>query len=126
MLHTIEPSIRNFFADCYKDYGEHLDADISNITYCRCAAFEIAMRGQKNKERQNRGLPFTNVTLEKTIDEVCEYHNISDNEREMLQNGRRFVNMIKGHKAHTSWKDGIVAFEKAWSICSVYKLKFCY
>ena len=103
---------------------------ILNIIYCKCAAFEIAIRGQKNKERQNRNLSYTNITLEKTIEEVCAYNNISDNEKELLHRGRKFVNMVKLHKCDKpdfpSWKDGIEAFETAWEICNKYQLKMCY
>ena len=126
MIFTIEPSIIKFGNDCYAYYGNIVDKDIPNIIFCKCAAFEIAMRVQYNKERQNKKLPYAKSELNKTIDELCHYKDIPIEEKEVLQNGRRFANAVKLNKMNsrfTSWHDGILMFDEASEICGKYKLK---
>ena len=126
MLFAIDPSLRKFCVDCFNYYGKINDSDITDLVFSKCAAFEIALRVQSNKEKQNRKIHYTKSTLEKTIDELCVYNNIPPNERNILQDGRRFVNMVKGHKSHfTTWHSGILSFELAWSVCGKYQLKIC-
>ncbi len=126
MHFAIEPSLKKFLNECTKYYGYNKDTNISNLLFRKCGAFEIAAKVQLNKELQNRYLPNAKITLEKTIDELCGYNNIPADEKEILHNGRRFVNMVKLNeinKQFTSWQDGIVAFELAWNICEKYRLK---
>ena len=127
MLIAINPSLQKFFTDCHNQYGYIEDADITDLIFCKCAAFEIALRVQSNKERQNRNIPYKKCTLEETISELCGYSGIGTVEKAALNHGRQFVNMLKGHKAHfNSWNEGILALEIAWEICNKYNLKICY
>ena len=132
MLHKIEPSIGIFFKSCYGEFQDHFDSDVSDLIYRKCAAFEISIKGQNNKQRQDRNLSYTNESLKKTIDEVCVYMKITDADEELLQNGRKFVNMVKRHRRKSgmeffsSWSVGVAAFEQAWSVCDKYALKLCY
>lgn len=127
MLVAVNPSLEKFSIDCYSHYGDIIDADIPDLIFCKCAAFEIALRVQSNKERLNRNTVYVKSTLEAVIDDLCIYNNISLDEKNTLNGGRKFVNMVKGHKSHfSSWQDGISAFELAWNICTAYNLKICY
>jgi hypothetical protein len=131
MLHKIEPATINFGKKCFGFYGDIRDPDISDLIFRKCAAFEIALRVQRNKELQNRKLPYSKTTLTKIIDDLCTYNSIPDIERDLLHRGRDFVNMIKGHERKkgvpyfSSWEIGVAAFETAWGICDKYKLKIC-
>ncbi len=127
MLIAINPALKKFCIDCYNQYGHIEDADITDVIFCKCAAFEIALRVQSNKERQNRNVPYRKCTLEEIISELCGYSDIAPVEKNALNSGRQFVNMVKGHKAHfTSWNEGIIALETAWEICNKYSLKICH
>lgn len=124
MLYVIEPSIVKFGNDCFSAYGPVTDPDLSDLVFCQCAAFEISLRVQLNKEAKNRGLRYPGLTLQDTITELGVLNNIHAEDVALLQRGRQFVNTVKKHKAKfQDWKEGAMAFAKAWMVRNKYHLR---
>ena len=107
------PSLIDFLKKCLNQYGELVDYDITDEIYEKVALFEISLRMHaNNKKLINKREDLINV-----ISKLANSEKLSIIEVETLQNGRRFLNMIKHQKNQfPSWDDGIIAFKKAYSI----------
>jgi hypothetical protein len=113
------PSIKKFYELCKMAYGYIKDPDLSDEDFCNVATFEIALR----MHAKNNYLLNERETLEKVIDKLCKFKNISESDRYQLHQGRKFVNMIKQHKKHfDSWHEGLTEFNKAFKIIQINKL----
>ncbi|MDR3652285.1 MAG: hypothetical protein P4L34_04860 [Paludibacter sp.] len=113
------PSIKKFYELCKITYGYIQDPDLSDEDFYNVATFEIALRMHAN----NNNLLNERETLEKVIDKLCEFKNISESDRNQLHQGRKFGNMIKQHKMHfDSWHEGLTEFNKAFEIIQNNKL----
>lgn len=123
LLYVIEPSIIQFGKTCFTAYGKLVDADIPDLIFCRCAAYEISMRVQLNKEAQNRKLRYNNLTLAEAIAELGKLNEITDTELDLLHQGRRFINLIKHPGKSPKWAEGMAAFEAAWTVREKYQLQ---
>ena len=57
------------------------------------------------------------------IKKICVFKKMSEIETQKLDDGRRFLNMVKHNKNQFSdWQTGILAFEEAYKIIEKYKL----
>jgi hypothetical protein len=112
------PSLMIFYKKCISIYGTLYDVDISDEVYMKLVLFEIGLRMHAN----NNKLLDEKESLENVIIKLCKFKMIPETEIEKLQNGRRFLNMIKHHKpVFSSWKDGALAFEEAYHILNKHK-----
>ncbi|MDP3928272.1 MAG: hypothetical protein Q8R57_04565, partial [Bacteroidota bacterium] len=87
------PSLKMFYTKCTSFYGKILDNDIPEDIYYKVVTFEIAIRMHANN---NNLLNNSNrIELEKVIDILCCFKNISAIDNKKIHGARRFVNMIK-------------------------------
>lgn len=113
------PSLKKFLNACLSFYGNIIDNDIPDIIFYEVSLFELSLRMHAN----NRKLLNERDCLENVINKISEFHKLTHNEHESLQQGRRFLNMIKHFKQQfESYNDGIIAFKKADVVLKKYKL----
>lgn len=104
------PSLKSFFKNCFEEYGEFIDNDISDLEYYDIAMFEIALRMHSN----NNNLLKKKENLDFVIDSLCDFKKIPENEKLLIHNGRKFLNLIKHPKGKTiSWNVEIQKFKLA-------------
>ena len=113
------PSLIDFFKKCLAEYGKLIDHDIPDEIYEKTVLFEIGLRMHAN----NHNLIIERELLTEVIKKVSEFKKLSEIETQKLDNGRRFLNMIKHNKNQfPDWQTGIFAFEEAYKIIEKYKL----
>jgi hypothetical protein len=113
------PSMIKFHEKCFAEFGKLVDKDIPDDIYEKIALFEISLRMHAN----NKNLINSHEDLIEVILKLSKSKNLTKNQVEKLQNGRRFLNMIKHPKNQfPSWNNGINAFNKAYSICQKHSL----
>lgn len=113
------PALIVFFKKCLHEFGSLKDNDIPDIIYEKTVLFEIGLRMHAN----NHGLIIERELLINVIKKISVFKKMSDTENQKLDNGRRFLNMIKHNKNQFSdWQTGILAFEEAYKILEKYKL----
>ena len=113
------PSCRKFYKECYKEYGAIKDCDVPDSIFYEVALFEISLRMHAN----NYGLLKKRESLENVISKICEFKGMTVEETEIIQNGRRFSNMIKHYKSQfDTWEAGINAFKKAYFLKNEYNI----
>ncbi len=112
------PSLLSFYKSCLSEYGELLDDDVSDDIYERLVLFEIGIR----MHASNASLTSKGENLIDVINKLCDFKKLSTIEREQLQKGRRFLNMIKHFKNQfPSWEVGIHEFNLAFRVLEKYK-----
>ncbi len=112
------PSLLEFHKKCLSQFGNLIDHDISDKIYEKVALFEISLRMHAN----NNLINFQDDLIE-VIFKLSKSKNLPNNLIEKLQNGRRFLNMIKHPKNQfSSWNEGITAFNEAYLICQKHSL----
>lgn len=112
-------SLKIFYERCIEHYGEIIDNDISDKIYCLLAYFEISLRMHAN----NYHLIQKNETLYTIIEIVCSHFKLTNEEKLLLQSGRRFLNMVKHNKCQFStWSLGQETFLKAILVLNKHKL----
>jgi hypothetical protein len=117
MLSSI--SFRKFYEKCYQEYGEIIDTELTDIDFENLANFEMILRMFYNNIFVNEG----RMTLFDIINILFTEKNIPINEIEIVQKGRDFLNMVKGHKAKfSSIKEGLITFSEALAILKKYKI----
>jgi hypothetical protein len=107
------PSMKIFYEFCIEEYGVFYDKEISDEIYYQIALYEITVRIHANKfyplER--------NETFQSIISNLGRFIDLNDQEVEIIQNGRKLLNMIKhGQKKKYSWEEGIRDFKKAFNL----------
>lgn len=113
------PSLLEFHKKCLSQFGNLIDHDISDKIYEKVALFEISLRMHAN----NNNLINFQEDLIEVIFKLSKSKNLPNNLIEKLQNGRRFLNMIKHPKNQfSSWNEGIPAFNEAYLICQKHSL----
>ncbi|MFD2892618.1 hypothetical protein ACFS5J_11415 [Flavobacterium chuncheonense] len=113
------PSLLDFFKKCQNEYGELIDKDIPDDIYEKTVLFEIGLRMHAN----NHNLIKERAVLIDVIQQISKFKELSEMESKILDNGRRFLNMIKHNKNQfPDWQSGIVAFEEAYEIIKNHKL----
>ncbi len=113
------PSQIDFLKKCLTEFGILIDNDIPDIIYEKTVLFEIGLRMHAN----NHGLIKERELLIDVIKKINILKKMSEIETQKLDNGRRFLNMIKHNKNQFSdWQTGIIAFEEAYEIIEKYNL----
>jgi len=113
------PSLIDFLKKCITEFGSLIDNDIPDIIYEKTVLFEIGLRMHAN----NHELIVEKELLIDVIKKISVFKKMSEIETQKLDNGRRFLNMIKHNKNQFSdWQTGILAFEEAYKIIEKYKL----
>lgn len=102
--------MRKFYKVLYNQFGEVKD-EISDDFYKKLALYELSIRMFVSKNIKGSN---TNASILKDIiDNLCLDYNLTDNERELLQKGRKFLNQVK-HK-RVNIKD-LVDFDDAYNL----------
>lgn len=114
MLIQSGPSLRKFYEEVKRIYGEVSDIDISDDIYKKLALFEISLRVHAN----NNNLIRNKETIENVIDKLSKFKNLSSDEIKKLHNGRLFTNYVKHKKSNrfSSYQDAINHFNEAYKI----------
>jgi hypothetical protein len=103
-------SLTRFYLECFKEFGDFSDLQVSDETYKNVVMFEIGLRMHANNHR----LLKDRENLIDVIDKLCSHRNISKQNTLSLHQGRKFLNMIKHfHNQFPTWKEGQEAFDSA-------------
>ena len=112
-------SLTEFYKKCFAEYGEINDLELSNIYFERLANFEMTLRMFYNNIFVND----KRIALFDVIKILLTEKEIPKNEIELVQKGRDFLNMIKGHKAKfNSIEEGRTAFSNSLNILNKYEI----
>jgi len=107
------PSMIVFYRKCVAEYGVFADNEISNELYYDIALFEITIRIHANNHEKIE----ENQTFEEIIFKLGANLKLSVGEINILQKGRKLMNVIKhGSKKNYSWHEGIRDFKKAQNL----------
>jgi hypothetical protein len=107
------PSMKEFYNNCVREYGVIIDNDISDEIYYKLSLFEISIRIHANNFKTLE----INQTFQDIISNLGGYKNLEQNEIDILQKGRKLLNIVKhGEKRNYSWAQGIIDFEKAYQL----------
>ncbi|TLP79209.1 hypothetical protein [Maribacter sp. ACAM166] len=113
------PCMLKFHENCLCQFGKLVDNDISDEIYEMVALFEISLRMHAN----NNNLINYQEDLIDVIFKLSKSKKLPNNLVKKLQNGSRFLNMIKHPKNQfPSWNDGIIAFNEAYFFCLKHSL----
>lgn len=115
------PSLKKFLISCYNQYGEIKDLDLDDVTFQKCAVFEIAIRMHANNANL---LPKAKRTkLEQAINLLYAHKEITNEEKNLLHEGRKFINKIKHNKNNSyDWKIGVKKFESAFQVLEKWSI----
>ncbi|MEO6304208.1 MAG: hypothetical protein ABIP51_13665, partial [Bacteroidia bacterium] len=117
-----------FGRKCLEEFGRFNDSDLNVETFKKVAHFEVIVRMHSDINK----LTHDRAKLELIIDALFKSKNATQEDIEILQNGRRFINNIKHcnipHKKmkFNSWKEGLIEFNKAFILLEKYDIKFRY
>jgi len=107
------PSMKVFYEKCVSEYGDFIDNEISNELYYQVGLFEITIRIHANNHKKIE----EDHTFENIINDLGKSLQLSVNEINSLQKGRKLLNVIKhGMKKNYSWSEGITDFKQAQSV----------
>ena len=115
------PSLKKFYIDCKKMYGEIKDIELTDETYRKLVHFEIMLRMHANNHKLLTG----KEKLINVISKLAAFKNFTNKEIELLQKGRDFLNKVKhGSKSPISWINETIIFDKAFQVLENHKLTF--
>ncbi|WP_159020987.1 hypothetical protein [Algibacter sp. L3A6] len=113
-------SLLEFYKECYLEYGEIIDKDLSDKDFENLANFEMVLRMFYNNTFEYNG----RINLIDIIEKYMNHKGISKPEIEKIQIGRTFLNMVKGHKANfENYNQGLIAFNESLKILGKYKIE---
>ncbi|MDA9555286.1 hypothetical protein N9R54_03540 [Pelobium sp.] len=113
------PSLKIFYSNCFNEYGKISDPDIKDEIFEMLALFEITLRIHAN----NHKLIAVDDFLVDVINKLGEFKNMSKEDIAEIQNGRKFLNMVKHYKNQfNSWDEGVIALKKAFTLLDNYNL----
>lgn len=113
------PSLKKFYTKCYNQFGEIKDSELTNTDFQNLANFEMILRLFFNNSFDSD----SRIELHKIIDIVLNDKGASKDEIEVIQEGRFFLNMIKGHKAKfPSIHVGLNSFNKSLAVLEKYEI----
>lgn len=102
-------SMKDFFRRCKERYGTIDDPDLSDQDFRRAATFEISLRIHANDKR----LPGREITFEKVIESL----EITEEQKKIFHDGRRFINHIKRpYKLKGNWSESLLKFNEAFKL----------
>lgn len=112
-------SLKKFYHDCHSAFGDIIDEHLTDNDFEKLANFEMLIRMFYNKEHSYDG----RKKLYDIINEYFKDKEISNEDLEILQNARKFLNMVKGHKAHfRNYKEGLIEFDKSLKVLEKYNI----
>ena len=112
-LYKSGPSLKLFYTNCFKLYGEIQDTDIPDEIYHKIVVFEIAIRMHANNHNLLSKTERTDLIL--VIDLLCEHNSMSIEETSLIHEGRKFLNKVKHNsKSNYNWEEGALKFEEAF------------
>ncbi|MBK5192480.1 MAG: hypothetical protein JJE07_04585 [Flavobacteriaceae bacterium] len=112
-------SLKNFYSKCYKEFGEIHDSELTNNDFENLANFEMVLRMFYN----NIFITENRINLIDVINILLSDREVPTKEIEIVQKGREFLNMVKGHKAKfSSTEEGLIAFSKALDILEMHEI----
>lgn len=104
-------ALKTFYKNCFTIYGQISDVDISDEIYYKLALYELNLRIHANNNQLLNGKEKISVV----IDKICKLKGFSQIEKDILNKGNKFLNMVKHYNNQfPSWIDGISAFEIAY------------
>ncbi|QXP59521.1 hypothetical protein [Olleya sp. HaHaR_3_96] len=113
-------SLLEFYKECYLEYGEIIDKDLSDKDFENLANFEMVLRMFYNNTFEYNG----RIKIHVIIDKYMNHKGISEPEIKKVQAGRTFLNMVKGHKANfDSYNQGLITFNESLKILEKYKIE---
>lgn len=113
------PSLINFYSKCLKEFGEINDSDLTNVNFEKLANFEMVLRMHFN----NTFVSENRTNLVQVINVLLTDLGVQSDEIKIVQRGREFLNMVKGHKAKfSSIQDGLNSFLKALLVLDKYEI----
>ena len=102
-------SLKDFHKRCYQEFGDIDDPDLSDEDFERAALFELSLRIHSNNKRLSRN--------ETTFENVINSLSLSDSEKSIMHEGRRFLNNIKRPKKMKSpWVKSLEKFNHAYKL----------
>jgi hypothetical protein len=113
-------SLMKFYQECYLIYGEIIDNDLTDNDFENLANFEMVLRMFFNNEFSYD----KRVTLIDIINVYLNHIGASKAEIRKVQEGRTFLNMVKGHKAKfKSYREGLFLFNESLEVLKKYKVE---
>lgn len=113
------PSLNEFYLQCKKEYGAIIDNDLTDEDFEKLANFEMVLRMFVNNIFSING----RIDLINLINLLGNDMGIPQDEIEIIQKGREFLNMVKGHKPKfSSYYEGLNYFVRALSILEKYEI----
>jgi len=110
-----------FYNKCKLHYGYISDVAIPDELYHKLVVFEIALRMHANNH--NLLNKSTRIDIIDVINLLGTYLKFSQSEINQIQEGRKFLNMVKHDKGQfSSWQKGIDEFKKAFLVLEKYKI----
>ncbi len=106
-------SLKVFYKKCIQEFGKFDDPDLSEKTFEKLCLFELSLRMHRNNnlQRENRR------RLELIIDDIANLNKLSDEEKSILHEARKFLNAVKRpEKKKLSWLDGTAILDKAYAL----------
>lgn len=113
------PSLINFYSKCVQEFGEFIDDDLTNVEFEKLANFKMVLRMHFN----NTFVSKNPTPLVKIINLLLTDLGLPADEINIVQRGREFLNMVKGHKPKfVNIQEGLNAFNKALNILDKYEI----
>jgi len=113
-------SLKKFYQECYLEFGNIVDEDLTDNDFENLANFEMVLRMFYNNTFCYDG----RIRLFQIIELYLNYKGLSKNEIEIVQKGRSFINMVKGHKTKfENYQNGLIAFSDSLQILKKHEIE---
>ena len=113
------PSLINFHSKCVQEFGKIIDSNLSDADFERLANFEMVLRMHFN----NTFVSENRTNLVRVINLLLTDLGIPADEIKIVQRGREFLNMVKGHKQKfANIEKGLNSFNEALNILDKYEI----
>ncbi|UGS20386.1 hypothetical protein [Flavobacterium cyclinae] len=108
-LNKVGESLKDFFKRARYEFGVINDIDLTDEVFEKAALFELSLRMHSNDKRL--------INKEINFVDIINSLNISDLDKEVFHDGRKFINYIKRpEKLKYSWNEGVLIFNKAFEL----------
>jgi hypothetical protein len=113
------PSLKIFYNNCVIEYGIFQDNDLADLDFELLCQYEIGLRMHANNAHLLRG----KTNFEEVIRKLSKHKGLSDTDQNILQDGRRFLNMVKHPKNQfPSYTGGVNALKEACRLADKHQL----
>jgi hypothetical protein len=114
-LNKVGESLKDFLKRTRREFGEIHDNDFSDEVFEKAALFELSLRMHSNNKRL--------TSEEIRFIDIINRLNISDTEKNVFHEGRRFINYIKRpEKLKYSWSEGVEKLSIAYNLMQDKKM----